>query len=122
MNTDTKTKIFKSVENCRDISLDQDFVMRNFKNLSNNGDNAEAGFDMSLIGFNNDGDILAVSHWDWTVIKIKNAEFESVGKVDGYLRKIRDNPKILLQEAKAMSVEEIEKVLGHKVIIKEMMK
>jgi hypothetical protein len=114
---------YKTIEKCKDINLDENNVMRNSKSLYKyNGEQSDAGFDLSLIGFNKEGDILAVSTWDWTVIKIKNAEFETVGKLDDALRTIRDNPKVLLEEAKPMSVEEIEKALGHKIIVKEMMR
>lgn len=117
-------KIIKAIEKCSDMHLDHNKVLRNINaaRRSDSIDKVEAGFDMSLIGFNKDGDILAVSNWDWKIIKIKNAEFETVGKLDQVLRTVRDNPKLLLEEAKAMSVEEIENKLGHKVIIKEMMR
>lgn len=113
----------KSIENCKDMHLDEHNVLRNSNQVGyTNSSQTEAGFDISLIGFDKNGDILAVTNYDWTIIKIKNAEFESLGKLDNTFRTVRDNPRVLLEEAQVMSMEEIERMLGHKIILKEMMK
>jgi hypothetical protein len=75
---------------------------------------------LHMIGFDKNNDILNVCGYDWDIIKInKDGSFEKAGKSDYMLCSIIDNPKLLLQDAKVMSIEDIEKQLGYKVIIKD---
>jgi len=110
----------ESLENCKEFHLNESNELRYSDSVKKYGlEETEAGVSVELIGINKDGDLLAVSNWDWNVFKIKNAEFEKIGKLNRSLNTIKKNPKILLEEAKVMTLEDIEKQLGHKIIVKE---
>jgi hypothetical protein len=103
---------YDKVETCDKIEVNENKL----KYVKNN----EFGLDVTLVGFDKDGNILAVSHWDWEIIRInKDLSIEELGRVDYTLRDIKDNPELLLDGAKLMSLREVEEKLGHKVIIKK---
>jgi len=75
--------------------------------------------EISFIGFNKENQLIGVCKYNWNIIKITKDGMENVGKIDCTLYDINKNPKILLEEAKLMSVKEIEEKLGHRVVIKQ---
>jgi hypothetical protein len=85
-------------------------------------DDKKFGVGLTLIGFNSDGEILAVTEWDWKVVKItNNGCIETIGEIDYHLHAIMHNPDILLKDVKVLSMREIEEKLGYKVIVSEHM-
>lgn len=103
---------YEKVKNCGKISLFEDNKLK-YKNSE------KVGVGLELIGFDKEGDLLAVSDYDWEVIKItKDLVIEEMGRIDHTLADVKDNPDLLLDEnTKLMSLRDIEKALGHKVIL-----
>jgi hypothetical protein len=79
--------------------------------------NGKAGFGLELIGIK-DNKLILVGHYNWQVYEIDYNSIENKGKLLGVrLADVKENPEILLEDAKFMTVKEIEQALGHKVIV-----
>lgn len=84
-----------------------------------NWDSNKAGIGLELIGVK-DGKLVLVGQYNWQVYEIDFNSIEHKGKLLGaYLADVREHPEILLEDAKVMSVKDIEKALGHKVIVSD---
>jgi hypothetical protein len=71
------------------------------------------------IGLQADTMIGVCSGWEWNVIKLRNNTFEKCGKTKYRLDMILKNPELLLNNAKVMTMDEIEEKLGCTIILKE---
>lgn len=104
------------------VNLNDVFVNEKVSLLDNkfiNWSDGKTGIDLKLIGLK-DGKLVFVSTYDWHVYEIEYMNVEDKGKLlGGTLADVMKKPEIVLTEAKYMSVAEIEKALGHKVIVKE---
>ena len=79
--------------------------------------NGKAGFGLELIGVK-DNKLILVGNYNWQVYEIDYNSIENKGKLLGAtLADVKENPEILLEDAKVMTVKEIEQALGHKVIV-----
>lgn len=78
----------------------------------------DAGIGMELIGVR-DGKLVFVGTYNWQIYEIDYNSIEHKGKLMGCnLRDVKENPDIILTDAKYMTIEELEKELGYKVILK----
>jgi len=105
---------YGKVAGCKKISIQEN------KLKYVNGFDGEFGIDLNLIGFNEDGEILAVNRYDWEIVKItKDLKFEELGRIDRTLNEVTKNPELLLNGVKEMSIRDIEKELGYKILLKD---
>ena len=104
------------------VNLDEIFKGEKVTLLDNkfiNWSNGKAGIGLELIGVK-EGKLVFVGLSDWQIYEIEYIDVKCKGKLlGGTLADVREKPEILLSDAKYMTVEEIEKALGHKVIVKE---
>lgn len=78
------------------------------------------GLDLVLLGYDEHGDLLGVLCYDWTLIKIKkDLGIEELGRIDRTLHEVRQNPEMVLEGAKVMTLKEIEEILGHKIVLRD---
>jgi hypothetical protein len=109
------------IAKCGCMRMDDDGVIYCGK-ATKYGSKEKRRCDLNLIGFNRDNELLSVCGWDWTIVKIDNGNFEYVGKTEYCLADLNENPSLLLDDAKPMTLKEIEEKLGYKIIIKESFK
>ena len=109
--------MWKSKVNLNDVFVNEKVSLLDNKFL--NWDSDRAGIDLRLMGVKDDK-LVFVSTYDWHVYEIDYVNVEDKGRLLGAtLNDVMYQPEIVLTEAKCMTVEEIEKALGHKVIVKE---